>query len=93
MVTIDTTERADLGYGSKPTTLNDFVEGADHHYHTIRANTTYDYRVGQAYSNYFAVHFPESYRRIIATNTDPYYTEANLGRLLAFVVEQGCVSE
>lgn len=82
-----------FAFGQCPSTLAEFVEGADNHYRFISRVSQAKYRVGQAYSNYGQVHFPESYRRIIATNTDPFYNDANLGRFLVYIVEEGWVTE
>ena len=77
--------------GNAPTTLAEFVERADRHYHTTRERTG-EYRIGQAYSNFHGHYFPESASRIIATNTDPFYNDGNLRRFLFWIVENGDVS-
>jgi len=85
-------ERVDQGWGLKPKTLSDFLHGAQQHHHTMLRMGVDTYRLGQAYFNYFEWHFGPVVNEIVATDTDPFHNDHNIGRMLTYVVDEGLVS-
>lgn len=79
-----------FAWGSKPTTVDEFIAGYAIH-HTAVTRDMPNYRLGQAMANYVQFHFPGVMCRLYGTRFDTYYTDSRGRRadLTTYLVDNG----